>query len=66
MVLIFLENALNIVIFTHAPNLSQNSFSSSCHHPTRQREITHSLQAEFFKNLFLASVERVVENYELL
>ena len=47
-VFIFLENTLNIDIFTHDLLPSQNSPPSYYHHPPRQREFTHSPLRAFF------------------
>ena len=61
----FLENALNLGIFTHAPPHSKLApkFLSS---DPRQKEITHSPWQHLFRNLFPPAVERGGGNYDLL
>ena len=65
MVLIFLENALNRSILTHAAphsKLASNFFSSHL----RQKEITRSLRQHVFENLFPPTAKRGGGNYDLL
>ena len=66
MVLTFLEHALNLGIFTHAPpphpKLSPKFLSSH----RRPREITHFTRQHFFKNLFPPTAERGEGNYDLI
>ena len=62
---IFLENALNLAIFTYVPPRSK--FASkvlSSHH--RQKEIIQSPKRHFFENLFPPTAERGGGNYKFL
>ena len=52
----FLENALNLGIFTHVPFHSKFNFLSS--HP-RQKENTHIPRQQFLKNMFAPTAEDV-------
>ena len=61
MVFSFLENALNLGIFTHAfPPHSKLSPKFLSSHP-RQREINHSPRLQFFENPFLQQQKGVEE-----
>ena len=60
----FLENELNQGIFTHSlphSNLTPNFLSSR----PRQKQITHSPKAAFFRNLFPPTEEKGGGNYNL-
>ena len=66
MVLTFLENALNLGIFTHVPP-NQNSTPSSCHHTLGRRKLLIPPGSIFFfENLFPPTPERGRGNYDLL
>ena len=65
MVLSFLENALNLGIFTPAPFPTQKSPPSFYHH-LRQSEITHSPRQHFFENIFPQTAARGGGNYDLI
>ena len=60
MVFTFLENALNLVIFTQVPPHSKLAPKFLSSHP-RQKEITCFPREHFFKNLFPTTAERVQE-----
>ena len=63
---LFLEDALNLGIFTHAHLPSQNSPQSSYHQTPTQRESTDLPRQRFFENLFPPTAERGEGNYSLL
>ena len=65
MVFTFLENALNLGIFTHAPPHSKLAPKFLSSH-LRLKEITHSSWQHLFKNLFPPTVEKGGGNYDLL
>ena len=64
--LTFLENALNLDIFTHAPLPTHNSPQVLIITHTRHRVITLSPKQHFFENPFLQTAERGGGNYDLL
>ena len=61
----FLENALNLIIFSHAP-LPHSKLPKFLSSDPRQKEITHSPRQHFFTNLFPPTAEMGEENYGLL
>ena len=61
----FLENALNLGIFTHVPPHSKLGPKFLSSHP-RQKEITHSPRQYFFEYLLPPAAERGEENNDLL
>ena len=65
MIFTFLENALNLGIFSYVPPHSKIARKSLSLYP-RQREIAHSPRQRFFRNLFSPTAERGGGNYDLL
>ena len=59
----FLENALNLGIFTHVPPHSKLASKFLSLYP-RKKKITHSPRQQFFENLFPATAERGGGNYD--
>ena len=67
MVFTFVENALNLGIFSHAPPPPHSKlFPKLLSSDPRQREITHSPRQHFSENLFPSTTGRGRVNYDLL
>lgn len=60
-VLTFLENALNLTIFTHPPLPSQNSPPTSYHHSQGRGKLLFPARYHFFENLLPPTAEGVEE-----
>ena len=61
----FLEKALNIGIFLHAPHDSKLALSS-CHHTRDREKLLIPSRQHFFENLFPPTTETDGGNYDLL
>ena len=66
MVFTFLENALNLVVFTHAPPPLSKLFPKFLSLHLRQGENTHSARQHFLENLFSQQQKGEGGNYHLL